>query len=581
VSHPLPRVSVVVPTRNRASLLPGLLEALERQRFRDFEVIVVDDGSTDGTPDVLGAWEREGRAVIRLERSAGSYAARNAGWKAARGEIVAFTDDDCFPQPAWLSGLLRALNDPSIAAAQGVTLAEPGEISPFTHQIDQQRPGPPYRTCNMAYRHSVLERLGGFEEMPWYADNILGLRARQLGSVIFAPDAIVLHPPGPRTWRDRRAWRARFGADAIHRRWLHVLGVEPVRVPGPALPVVLWVLRPLVKQTGAHLAYALRHPGAYARQVGPMIREKGEMLAALAERWRGAEPPSARFGVLPPSPLVSIVVVTRNRSSLLAETLAALNRQRYAPLEVLVVDHGRDPATREMAGRCGARYLEASGGTLADARQAGVDAAGGEIVAFTDDDCLPSAEWLMEVVGALQRKPELAGVQGRTETQPGPVGSHGVRVTRPNPLYQTCNMAYRREALLRVGGFDPAFHGWFEDTALAARVLEQGPIGFVPEALVIHRAMPRTALHRRAWRVLLEDERRLARRYPTFYRRTRGPGFLPTVLARWLIGSPLKTLGRELPGGVRHPAGYAGLARLLVHERGELLLALKDLYAAR
>jgi GT2 family glycosyltransferase len=157
------------------------------------------------------------------------------------------------------------------------------------------------------------------------------------------------------------------------------------------------------------------------------------------------------------------------------------------------------------------------------------------------------------------------------------VGSHAIDVARLDPLYQTCNIAYRRAALQRAGGFDLRFTGYFEDTALGARVLEYGPIGFADNVLVTHRAVPRIPLDRARWRILLADERRLARDYPAFYRRTRGVGFLPTVVVRWLLGSPLKMLVRELPHAGRDPRGYLRLWWLLLRERKDLLAALRDM----
>lgn len=588
-----PPVSVVVPTRNRAHLLPELLAALAAQDYPEYEVIVVDDASDDETPALLAAWAGERRRVRRAERPAGSYAARNVGWRAAQGTLVAFTDDDCLPQPGWLSALVAAA--PGAIAAQGVTLARPGEITPFTHQIEQTQPGPPYRTCNMAYWRTSLERLGGFEgSLRWYADNILGLRARELGPVAFAPQAIVHHPPRPKEWRTREAWQERFRADARHRAELQRLRAEPVRVPGGALPVVLWVLRPLVKQTMSHLRYVSRHPRDYLRNTGPMVREKRELLIALREYWAerykrevpvpandpdGAAPEIDYAaghvdGARSAEELVSVVIVTRDRPAMLAGVLESLQGQTWPRREVIVVDHEGGGETGRVADSVGARCVSSAGTTLAAARQAGIDAAQGDIVAFVDDDCLPDAAWLEGLVGALRHEPVLLGVQGRTEAERGPVGSRAIQVLSPNALYQTCNIAYRRDALRRAGGCDLRFAGWFEDTALAARVLEHGPLGFAPGAVVTHRAMPRRPRDRRAWGTLLTDERRLARDYPTFYRRVRGPGFPAVVIARWLVGSPLKKLTRELPRAFTQPAAYLALARSLAAEQIELVRAL-------
>ncbi len=97
-----PSVSVVVATRNRAAFLPDLLEALAGQTMDTsrFEIVVVDDGSTDDTWSALEALADATTLQLRglrLGRSIGQGPARNVGVQAARGEIVAFTDDDCIP----------------------------------------------------------------------------------------------------------------------------------------------------------------------------------------------------------------------------------------------------------------------------------------------------------------------------------------------------------------------------------------------------------------------------------------------------------------------------------------------------
>lgn len=575
-----PFATVIVPTRNRAHFLPALLTALAAQDYPRFEVIVVDDASGDDTASILTRWEGEGRRVIRLEQPSGSYTARNHGWQAAGGEIIAFTDDDCLPDPGWLSGLVGSMRDPAVPGAQGITLAGPGEITPFTHQIEQTRPGAPYRTCNIAYRRSALERVGGFEgQLRWYADNILGLRTlAALDAIAFSPDAAVRHPPRPKEWRSRATWLARFRADAVYRRHLLALGNRSRIAPPRTLPIILWILRPLAKQSRAHITYFLRHPGRYLRQAPPMAGEKWAMLLAMWDYWREERAESRPVEeALPPlsaNPLVSVLIVTRGRPQLLEDALTALARQTWRNHEVIVVETSGRAWAREVAKRFGVRWIPSQRRALAAARQAAVDAAGGEIVAFTDDDCLPDPRWLEQAVASFRQEPELWGVQGRTVAERGPIGAHAVRVAHPDPLYQTCNIAYRHDALERAQGFDVGFRGWFEDTALGARVRAHGAIGWNPAMLVTHRAMPRRVLGRGDWYRLLADERRLAREYSRFYRRTRGPGFLPTVVARWLIGSPLKAMLRDLPAAARDPAAYVAFVRSLLHERSELFRAL-------
>lgn len=560
----LPLVSVVVPTRNRPALLRSLLAALDGQIYPHLEIVVADDASGDETGQILRTWARDDRRSLRLEIPQGSYAARNAGWRAARGTIIAFTDDDCLPRPDWVSALVAALTEDA-AGVQGRTVVEGGRVTPFTHQIEHPNGGPPYRTCNIAYRRTILEAVGGFRPWRWYADNVLGYQALQLGPIPFAPRAVVAHPPRPREWRTRAAWMERFRTDAAHRAELRRLGVERVAVPGKALPLVLWVARPLLHQGPAHLRAFAHGPRSYLRDLVPLFREKVAMLAALWDYWRSAPPlpPPADVG------LISVVIVTRARPGVLAGALQALDRQTYPLHEVIVVDNGAGEA-RVVAQRAGARYVVATGLTLGAARQAGVEEARAEIIAFTDDDCLPSHTWLHSLATALALDPNAVAVQGRTRAAPGPVDTHAIRVAGPNPLYHTCNIAYRRWALQQAGGFDPSFVGWFEDTDLGARVQALGPILYAHNATVTHRAMPRLPLTAERWRALAADERRLAAKNPAFYRRTRGRSARGALTTRWLIGSAVKTLLRALPHGLLHPHEYLHLIEILVRERREL-----------
>jgi glycosyltransferase involved in cell wall biosynthesis len=193
-------ISVVVPTRDRAGRLEALLDALGRQTLQAdrFEVVVVDDLSSDSTPAVLaGAGERV--HAVR-GRGAGPAAARNDGWRQARGEIVAFTDDDCEPDPGWLEALLAALGDGENAFAQGPTRPIERErhlLEGFARTKEIEALGPWFQTCNMAYPRSLLERLGGFDESfrrPFGEDADLAWRAIEAGAEPrFASDAVVHH----------------------------------------------------------------------------------------------------------------------------------------------------------------------------------------------------------------------------------------------------------------------------------------------------------------------------------------------------------------------------------------------------
>lgn len=198
-----PAVSVVVCTRDRARRLEALLNSLLRQTLdlRRFEVVVVDDASSDATSTVLRRWQTGGELELRpvTGHGTGIAGARNLGWRAARSPLVAFTDDDCEVSPGWLAEGLRAAERSPGAIVQGRTLpnpAEAGRSGPFTRTQRVDRSGPFYQTCNIFYPREALVALDGFDPAFRQAgeDTDLAWRAIERGvPVHFAPQAIAYH----------------------------------------------------------------------------------------------------------------------------------------------------------------------------------------------------------------------------------------------------------------------------------------------------------------------------------------------------------------------------------------------------
>lgn len=266
-----PRVSVAVSTFGRAELLPKLLAGLAAQTLPAdaFEVVVVDDGSPDGTSAVL---ERAAGdlpfllRVIRHPRNLGAAAGRNTAWRAASSPIVAFTDDDCVPTPRWLAAGLAALQASDRSFAVGRTQPDPAEARwlerPFSRSLSVEEPRF-FETCNIFYRRTHLERVGGLDQaFSTGEDTDLGLRVVDAGGVaVWAPEALVHHrvrPPDLRAHvREARRWadlvlvvrrhpaqRARL----VHRRWFWKRTHPPavVALVGLAAALVARSPRPLV-----------------------------------------------------------------------------------------------------------------------------------------------------------------------------------------------------------------------------------------------------------------------------------------------------------------------------------------------
>lgn len=220
-----PKISVVVVNWNRRELLRACLESLARQRNADFEVIVVDNGSTDGSPEMVERhWCRRGGLRVRLLRNAdnrGFCAANNQGFAAARGEFVALLNNDAEADPGFLAALREVFDrgeQVGMAAAKILVHEDPQRIDKAGHLIypdGQNRgrgTGEPDRGqydqveeclwpdgCAAMYRKRMLDQVGGFDEdfFMFGDDAELGLRARIAGwKCLYTPAAVVRHHRG-------------------------------------------------------------------------------------------------------------------------------------------------------------------------------------------------------------------------------------------------------------------------------------------------------------------------------------------------------------------------------------------------
>jgi len=196
-----PKVSVIIPTYNRKQLLSELLDSLYQQTLAHdlYEVIVVSDGSKDGTDKYMDEMQMKHENLRYLQQmNQGPATARNKGAALAISEIIAFTDDDCLVSPDWLENIVKTFEQKSILGIQGRTTTYRELKTPLTHQIDNQNGHPALPTCNAAFRKSAFETVGGFDCSFPFAHNEdadLAWRIKQLGEISFEKDVHVIHPP--------------------------------------------------------------------------------------------------------------------------------------------------------------------------------------------------------------------------------------------------------------------------------------------------------------------------------------------------------------------------------------------------
>ncbi len=124
-----PDISVIIPTYNRSRQLAQCLDALSATRDEAFEVIVVDDGSPEPAESVTHAFADRLDIICLRQKNAGPASARNAGVRVARAPILAFTDDDCLPEPDWLHKMAEAVRRDPHALVGGRTYNNPGKQS--------------------------------------------------------------------------------------------------------------------------------------------------------------------------------------------------------------------------------------------------------------------------------------------------------------------------------------------------------------------------------------------------------------------------------------------------------------------
>jgi GT2 family glycosyltransferase len=227
---PWPRISVVVCSCNGARTIRDCLDGLQQVNYPDFEVIVVDDGSTDGTGDIARRYNSV--RVIRTE-NCGLSSARNTGMAAASGRIVVYIDDDTRPDPDWLTYLAATFLQTDHVGVGGPNIAPPGDG--LIAECVAKAPGGPIHVllddelaehipgCNMAFRKDALEAIGGFDPQFRSAGDDVDIcwRLQERGWTLgFSPAAMVWHH---RRNSVRSYWKQQIGYGAaealLERKW--------------------------------------------------------------------------------------------------------------------------------------------------------------------------------------------------------------------------------------------------------------------------------------------------------------------------------------------------------------------------
>ena len=222
------------------------------------------------------------------------------------------------------------------------------------------------------------------------------------------------------------------------------------------------------------------------RQVKPALVRVAGALRELPV------PPPRRW------PSITVVVCSYNGSATIADCLAGLQQLEYPDYDVIVINDGSTDATARIARSFGVRVISTPNHGLSAARNLGLMASRGEIVAYTDDDARPDPHWLTYLADAFLHSAHV-GIGGPNIAPPGdgPIADcvanapggpvHVLLADRVAEHVPGCNMAFRREALEALGGFDPRFRAAGDDVDICWRVQDSGgTLGFHPGAMVWH-----------------------------------------------------------------------------------------------
>ena len=333
---PWPRISVVICSCNGSRTVRDTLAGLKRVTYPDFEVILVDDGSTDGTAAIAAEY---GVRCISTENR-GLSSARNTGWQASSGEIVAYIDDDAYPDPHWLHYLAYKFMSGDWVGVGGPNIAPPGDGT--IAECVANAPGGPVHVlvsddeaehipgCNMAFRREALAAIGGFDPRYRAAGDDVDLcwRLQQAGG------RIGFHA-GAMDWHHRRNsvamyWRQQKGygkAEALlEQKWPerynacgHLEWAGQLYGRGFPLPIPLRPARIYGGAWGSAAYQSLYRPAPTALALLPLMPEWylviGALLvlALLSLMW----PPLALF-----APLAAVAVAAPLAQAAIAATRA-------------------------------------------------------------------------------------------------------------------------------------------------------------------------------------------------------------------------------------------------------------------
>ncbi len=196
----LPKLSVVIVVYNTEHFIKDCISALLEQSYQNYEIVISDDNSNDKTREIIRSFQDERVKLIENKRRNYISENRNVAMKAVKGEYVFFTDADCVVNRYWLEEGLRILQAEDVIGVRGHTIYECAFPAIADRVTTFDRESNHYATCNIAYKRSYLESIGGFDPSLKYGreDTDIAMKLMGIGKIKYSADMVVIHR--------RRSW---------------------------------------------------------------------------------------------------------------------------------------------------------------------------------------------------------------------------------------------------------------------------------------------------------------------------------------------------------------------------------------
>ncbi|MBE6396919.1 MAG: glycosyltransferase [Lentisphaerae bacterium] len=518
----LVKISVILPAFNLSKKIGANLERVESVLKRTgltYEIVPVDDGSSDGTSSSLLEWAQTGNADIRrpviLERNVGKGGALRAGFRTIRGELVLLLDGDLEILPGYLPGFLEVME------REGADIVIGSKRHPKSRVM-----------------------------YPWHR--------RLASSVYFALVRFFIGMPVTDTQTGMKLFRREILGDALDRMLVKTYAFD-------------LELLSIAYGRGAKISeapVAIKFGEGFGALSFRTVRQM--FMDSLAVFYRLRLLNYYAYVEVPPpldhNPFISVVIACPNGSWMLDECLEALRLQTYREFEVIVLPDGNLDISEDYGYPL--KVIPTGKVRPAEKRNIGIERSRGEVVAFIDDDAYPDSRWLENAVKYFG-EPTIGALGGPGVTPPGDgfwakcggrvyenifvSGNYryrylGGRARRDIDDYPSCNLFVRKEVLDLIGGYRTDF--WpGEDTLLCEDIVCRAKkrIVYDPWTLVYHHRRPLFAAHLRQLGRYGFHRGYFVKRFPVTS--CRFSYFVPTLFVLYLLALAAIFLFRDFIGG--------------------------------